>query len=234
MPGPARPPRSADPVAVSSVDRISCADEFAEDERLLRAGVPSVRAVVVAGRALSYGAGVREDAGFVVRARAEGIPTVRRASGGTGVLHEDGDLAWSVVLPREHPAVGRGFVRAYDRLGAGVVDFLARHRVAAVWLSAPGLSDDCCVLSGRGRVLAVGSRILGGAAQHLTRSTLLHQGMIARAVDRDTNGRLFALRGSDALERLAGLEDVGVAGPPAVLARELAEALAHAFAATAA
>lgn len=217
------------PPAVAVVERISCAAEFAEDERTLRAGGPAVRVAVLSERALSYGVGVRDDAGFVARARAEGIPVVRRTSGGTGVLHEAGDLAWSVVLPREHPAVGRDYARAYHRLGAGVVDFLDRRGLHAEWSPAPGVSDDCCVLSGRGRVLTLGPSILGGAAQHLTRTALLHQGMIARGVDRSATARLFALTEPDALSRLAGIEELGVTDSPGRLARELAREIARSF-----
>lgn len=222
-------PHRTDSRPIAVVDRISCADELAADERSLRAGLPAVRVAVLAGRALSYGVGVREHAGFIARARAEGVAVVRRTSGGSGVLHEAGDLAWSAVLPRGHPAVGRDYARAYDRLGAGVVDWLRRHGVGAAWSPAPGVSDDCCVLSGRGRVLTIGSRIVGGAAQHLTRAALLHQGMIARVVDRSATGRIFGLTEPTVLERLAGLEELGVSESPERLAGELARELARSF-----
>lgn len=183
-------------------------DEFAADERLLRTGRPAVRVSVLSERALSIGIAVPEAADFVARARAAGLPVVRRSSGGTGVLHEPGDLAWSVVVPRTHPVAGRGFVRAYGRIGAGVVRALARYGVAARWTSAPALDADCCVLSGRGEVLEVERRLLGGAAQHLTGGALLHQGMLAAAVDRPAHELVFGLD-RRTLDRLVGWAELG-------------------------
>ncbi|MGC2359957.1 MAG: hypothetical protein WA691_06605 [Thermoplasmata archaeon] len=204
---------------------LTCAEEFAADERLLRSGGPSVRVTVLSDIAVSYGVGVREDAPYLGRARRAGLPVVRRHSGGTGVLHAPGDLAWSVVLPREHRSVGRDFVRAYARLGMGAVRFLGRYGVAAEWVAPPNLSSDVCVLSARGRVLAAGPQILGGAAQHLTGSALLHQGMVHRSVDVGAVSQLFGISDPAVARRLVGLRELGISAPPSVLAEELATEL---------
>jgi lipoate-protein ligase A len=206
-------------------DGVSCAEEFREDEQLLREGTPAVRVAVLAGLTVSYGVGVREDAPYLRRAREAGVATVRRTSGGTGVVHAPGDLAWSVVLPRAHPRVGSDFVRSYDRLGAGVVRFLHQHGVAGAWIEPPDLSADYCVLSGRGRVLTARSRVLGGAAQHLTRSALLHQGMIPRTVDPGLVARVFQITDPHVLARLVGWTELGIDTPAAALAQELAAEL---------
>jgi lipoate-protein ligase A len=205
----------------------SCAEEFLEDERLLRAGEAAVRVSVLSDVAVSYGVGVRGDATYLARARAAGVAVARRTSGGTGVLHGPGDLAWSIVIPRSDPRVGRDYVRGYARLGAGVVRFLAARHVRAGWVSPPCLVPEYCVLSSRGQVLSVGTRVLGGAAQHLSRTALLHQGMIPLSVDRELVGRLFALPADAGVERLAGLRDLGVSAPPEELAQELAVELAR-------
>jgi lipoate-protein ligase A len=201
-----------------------------EDARRLRAAVRSTRAAALLDRSISYGVAVHGEPGYLARARAATLPVLRRSTGGSGVLHLPGDLTWSVVLPRTDPRVGRDYVRAYDRLGAGVVSFLAAHGVGAVWSAAPDLVPDYCVLSGRGQVLSIGTRVLGGAAQHATRHALLHQGMIARRVDGPVLEQIFGIRERSVLDRLTGLEELGISDPPAVLAQQLADALDRALA----
>lgn len=211
---------------------VRCRDEFAEDVRLLRAARPAVRVSVLGEVAVSFGVGVPAAAPYLGRAESAGIPTVRRTTGGTGVLHLVGDLAWSVVLPRRHPVVGTDFVRAYGRIGAGLVRWLAAHGVDAAWVPAPGVNPDYCVLSGRGEVLVARDRVLGGAAQQLTRSALLHQGMIAGRVDRALVARLFSIESPSTLSRLVGLDELGVAVDPRDAARGLAGELSREFLST--
>jgi len=222
-------PSPPDPPIHVEVGEEECSAEFRADERLLRIGRPAVRVTVLSNRAVSYGVGVRPGALFLERARASGLALARRTSGGSGVLHEPGDLAWSVVLPRSHPDVGVDYVHAYPRLGAGVVRFLRRHHLDGTWSAPPDVSTDCCVLSGRGQVLTVSDRILGGAAQHVTRTALLHQGMVSSAVDREAVGRLFAIEVPSALVRLAGTRELGVLEAPVRLAAELAGELERSF-----
>lgn len=184
---------------------------------------------MLADAALSVGVAVRGEPAYVHRARDLGLGYVRRSTGGSGVLHLPGDLVWSVVLPRSDPRVGRDFARAYGRLGRGVVRFLADLGVAAAWAPAPGIVEEYCVLSSRGDVLTVGPRILGGAAQHVTPGALLHQGMIARRVDPDLLDRVFGIGAPMARDRLAGTDDLGLAGSPESLATALRGALAAEF-----
>jgi lipoate-protein ligase A len=195
------------------------------DEDRLRRGLPSVRVTPVTERSVSIGVATPSDAPFVRRAREAGWPVVRRRSGGSGVLHLPGDLVWSVVLPRADPRVGPDFVRAFGRFGAGAVRFLSGRGVTGRWGAAPGLAPEYCVLSARGEVLSVGDRVLGGAAQHATARALLHHGTIARRVDLDALARLFEIRDPDRLDRLTGLEELGMRASPADLADELASAL---------
>ncbi|MGI0130499.1 MAG: lipoate--protein ligase family protein [Thermoplasmata archaeon] len=222
------PPATADPFPVRPTVGFAVRgeEEFLEDERLLRVGEATVRVVTFADETVSYGIGVRPHARYLDLARSMGIPVVRRTSGGTGVLHAPGDLAWSVVLPRTDPRVGRDYVRGYGRLGAGVVRFLDRLGVSAAWVAPPNFSTEYCVLGGRGQVLSVGERVLGGAAQHLSRSALLHQGMLPLSVDRERVARLFRITARVLAERLTGLRELGVANDPVELARWLAGELA--------
>lgn len=195
------------------------------DDVILRRAVPAVRAAVLTDRAVSYGVGVPPDASFLARAAKAGVPTVRRTTGGTGLLHAPGDLAWSVVLPRSDPRVGHDYVHAYARLGAGVVRFLSERGVDAIWGEPPGSDPDYCLLSARGSVLLVREKVLGGAAQHLAGGALLHHGIVPLELDRALLHKLFGLS-SKTQERLTSLRELEIGGAPEELAWKLAARLA--------
>ncbi len=201
--------------------------DVGQDEALLRHGRPTVRVGILADRSLSLGVGQPDEAAAARRATAHGLAVVRRSTGGTGVLHLPGDLAWSVVLDRTDPRVGRDFVRAYGRLGAGAVRFLAERGVAAGWVPAPGLSDEACLLGRRGEVLSAGPRILGGAAQHLTAASILHHGVIAVEGEPDLEAELFDVPTALLRARRAGLRELGVTLSSEWLAARLLEDLAR-------
>ncbi|MGP8071522.1 MAG: biotin/lipoate A/B protein ligase family protein [Thermoplasmata archaeon] len=215
----------------SSVDPGRKFTEFRDlHEGMLRAGAPRVNVGVVRDLAVSYGVAEAEGAPYLVRARADGVTTVRRSSGGSGIVHAPGDLVWAVVLPRSDPRVGRDFVRAYDRFGRGLVSFLADRGLEGRWVHAPGLSTEYCPLSERGFVLEVDGKVLAAAAQHLTGSALLHHGTLARAVDRARIARWFSFATPNAVDRLATLTDLGIGDPPESVARELAAHLSRGLA----
>jgi len=208
--------------------RVTCAENIRTDEVILRRGVPAVRAAVLTDRAVSFGVGVHAEAAYLARAAKAGLPVVRRSTGGTGLLHAPGDLAWSIVLPRTDPRVGNDYVRAYARLGEGVVRFLSERGVTAKWVDPPGADPDYCLLSARGSVLSHQEKVLGGAAQHLAGGALLHSGIVPLELDRDLLRTVFALS-PKALERLTSLRELGVQGAPEELAWKLAAGLAGAL-----
>ncbi len=200
------------------------------DEASLRRADLAWRAATVAARSLSIGVGVSATAVWVDDARRRGIPIVRRRTGGTGVLHLPGDLVWSIVLPRADPRVGRDYAQAYARLGAGATRFLTELGLEATWTAAPSLSRSCCTLGERGSVLTAKERIVGGAAQHLTRTALLHHGTISVTVDRSLVRSLFDLRSPSDADRLAGIGELGIGLSGAQLTARLSESLRAEFA----
>ncbi len=196
---------------------------------ILRRAVPAVRVAVLTDRAVSFGVGVPAEAPYLQRAAKAGVPTVRRTTGGTGLLHAPGDLAWSVVLPRTDPRVGDDYVHAYSRLGAGVVHFLSERGTSASWTEPPGSDPDYCLLSARGSVLSLQEKVLGGAAQHLAGGALLHHGILPLELDRALLRKLFALS-PKALERLTSLRELGIEGTPDALAWKLAASISDTLA----
>lgn len=204
--------------------RRSAVENLTEDDSLLRAAVASVRVAVVRDGYVSIGVSQPDATPAASRARARGIPVVRRPSGGTGVLQIPGDIAWAVVLPRSHPLVGRTYSRAYARLGAPVVEQLARWGVEAEWRPSPGLSEELCLLGSRGESLFAGDAVLGGAAQHLTGRAILHHGLLNVELDRALIGELFQVP-PGTLRAVTGLREHGLTAPSETLARELAERL---------
>ena len=201
------------------------ADFLAEDGALLAAGATAVQARVVASPAISFGVGAPKVSRAAKVARREGLPILHRHTGGSGILHRPGDLLWSIVLPRNDPRVGPDFSSAYGRLGAGLVLLLGELGHDARWSDPPGLSEELCLLGGRGRVLEVDGRVLGGAAQHLTSAGLLHHGVLAVGLDRALVTRVFGISEAIARDRLTSVDELGAPVDPAALADRLVEIL---------
>lgn len=195
------------------------------DEELLRNGEPAARVEVLASGALSVGVSQRDDAACVVRARRRGIPIVRRSTGGLALWHAPGDIAWSLVLPRSDPRVGNDFSKAYGRLGAGVVQLLRDFGISAAWTAPAGPVTEYCLLSGRGDVLTVEGRAVGGAAQHLTRKALLHHGVLSYRLDPSRLRELFDLSPVLVERSLTCLELVAGGVAPEEWARRLEDIL---------
>jgi lipoyl(octanoyl) transferase len=61
---------------------------------------------------------------LVDRVAEQGIGLLRRASGGTAVLHDE-QIGFALVLPDAHPLAPADIVESYARLGAPVADALA-------------------------------------------------------------------------------------------------------------
>ncbi|MCI4364460.1 MAG: hypothetical protein L3K10_00115 [Thermoplasmata archaeon] len=202
---------------------------LATQEALLGRGGLAVHVAAVQTTVLSYGVGISADAPFVRHAEALGVRAVRRSSGGAGVVHLAGDLVWGVVLPRTDPRVGRDFVRAAPRFGAGLIRALAARGLRSTWVPAPGLSEDCCPLGRLGHVLEVGGGIVAAVAQHVNRQALLHQGTLSRSVDRALLTELFAFVDPSVADRLTGVRECGVEAPAAELAGEVAAGLVAAL-----
>ncbi|MGA7860462.1 MAG: hypothetical protein WCB19_01215 [Thermoplasmata archaeon] len=210
----------------STVPTVTPEEYTRTDEELLRKGQLVTRVAVLSSHALSVGVGQQDDAHCIVRAQELGIPVVRRSTGGLGLWHSPGDVVWSLVLPRSDPRVGNDFSKAYGRLGASTVRFLEQLGVSAAWRPPTGPPGEYCLLSGRGAVLTVADRVIGGAAQHLTREALLHHGVLPYRLDPPRLRELFDLSPERVERLLICLERVTEGVRPIELARRLHAVLA--------
>ncbi len=182
------------PGAVARVEEgVDPAEMLRRDVELLAAAAPVSRVTRVTSAFVALGVAQRGQIAVEARARAAGLPVLRRTSGGSGLLHLAEDLVWSVVLPRSDPRVGRDFARAYARLGSAVRDVLGEAGVEAAWAPAAGVAPEYCLLSSRGDVLRVAGRAVGGAAQHLTKEAILHHGTVNISLDRSRLSDLFQI-----------------------------------------
>lgn len=205
----------------SEGQRGSVAEILAWEAARLQEGRAAGRASLVRGRAITIGIGESMEGPVARSAHALGWEVLRRSTGGTGVVHLDGDVLWSLVLPRSDPRVGRDFSRAYARLGTPVTNALERLGVRASWAPSRGLSTTYCLLGERGWALEVDGRAVGGAAQHLTSSALLHHGTLSLSLPVSVLEAVFGLSPEVAGQHLGALGDLGLRAASATLVAEV-------------
>ena len=203
------------------------ADLLTGSERLLAAvgtdGIPALRWYVTPQPALVLGVGQPLDDFDAVACRRAGLPMVRRSSGGTAVLTDDGLLNLDVVLPAAHPLGHRDVVRAYAWLGT-VLTRALRHLGWAAYVIAPeearrdtaalhadehpgttALRRTC--FGGRSpyEVLIAGRKVVGLCQVRRRAGTLYQVGIL---LDFDA-ARLAGLLRGTAAERAAGATRLG-------------------------
>ncbi len=109
----------------------------------------------------------------------DGVPTVRRPSGGRGVWHAASDLTYAWVGPSDGPAGARERYRdLHRRLAGTVASFGLEAELATVAERSPGLVGGCFDAPIGGEVLVAGRKTIG-SAQKVVGTTLLQHGAIA-------------------------------------------------------
>jgi lipoyl(octanoyl) transferase len=204
---------------------------MATDEALLEyaaAGPPTLRLFTWSEPWLSIGCLQQISDVDVSACQRAGIPIVRRASGGTAVLHES-TLAFSLVVPAGHPLAVSDIVESYRLLAPP-----ARLALRSIGISAElvrveeahrgrpnGFGSAACFAALAPYELVVGSRKLVGNSQLRRRGAILHHAVM----NLDFNpGRFagFLKTGSlDEVRKLSGFLDARVGSLGGVLARQV-------------
>jgi len=110
---------------------------------------------------------------------AEGLPVIRRVSGGGAVYHDEGVLNYSLFAPKRHPFAAHGFHPAFEQVGAVVTTALRNLGIAA---SHPSLTT-----------ILAGARKISGLAGALKHGALLVHGSLLIHADLTRLSRVLAL-----------------------------------------
>ena len=123
---------------------------LAGSETLLAAvgadGSPALRWYVTPQPVLVLGVGQPRDDFDAAACQRAGLPIVRRSSGGTVVLADDGLLNLDIALPAAHPLGHRDVVRAYAWLGSALTRALRRLGWAACAIAPDAARRDTAAL----------------------------------------------------------------------------------------
>lgn len=115
------------------------------------------------------------------RIEAQGIPTVRRPTGGRAVWHDTSDLTYAVTgstvafggVRAAYESIHRGLAAAFGCLGHTAV-------LAPAPRQLPGLRRGACFEVAVGGEVMIGGTKVIGSAQVVSRDALLQHGAIAR------------------------------------------------------
>ena len=111
---------------------------------------------------------------------SEGVPTVRRPTGGRGVWHDQADLTYSWAGPTSGPAeTARIYRNLHIQLGRVVSSLGVTTSLAPTPDSPSGLSPGACFETALGGELLAGGRKLLGSAQRVYGNHLLQHGSFA-------------------------------------------------------
>jgi lipoate-protein ligase A len=171
-----------------------------------------------------------------------GLPIIRRASGGTAVLHER-TIAFSLAVPTGHPLAISDIVESYRQLGPPVQLALRRLGVAADLVRVEdshrgpprGLGSAACFAALAPYELVVGSRKLVGNSQLRRRGAILHHAILLLDFEPGRFAGFLKTGSLDEVRRLTALLDTRIGSLGGVLGRpvgeaEVADALRAAFA----
>jgi lipoate-protein ligase A len=170
--------------------------------------------------------------------RGQGPLLVRRLSGGTLVLHDDGHLGYSLALPPGHPLAAPDILQAYRLLNERVAEGLRALAVQARLVSVeearadrpdPLLRPACYGGLSPFEIVARGRKLVG-SAQLRRRGLVLHEGGVLLRFDAAATARWLAADTVEANERRATLlgervTDLGRELRRGVAASEVAETL---------
>ncbi len=217
---------------------------MATDEALLREvaarrSPPTLRLYAWSPPALTLGRGQPFADADAARLAADNVTLLRRATGGTAVLHED-ELAYAVAVTHDEPRLTGGIVESYKGLSAALLYALEKIglRNAEASAHAENRGDPRSPGEGRSPVcfelpsdyeITVGGRKLFGSAQMRIKGGILQHGTLPLSGDIARIAGYLAARPPAARIRAHALTLRDALGR-AVAWREIADALVAGFA----
>ena len=128
------------------------------------------------------------------------LPVCRRWTGGGIVVHE-GDLTFSLAVPREEPWSGLRAAESYRRLHEAVASAMQAAGLAVELASEPATAaGECFAGPVQHDILRDGRKVAGGA-QRRTRRGVLHQGSVQGVPDPQALAEPLAAALGGAVER---------------------------------
>ena len=160
--------------------------------------------------------------------RSQGLPVLRRLTGGTGVVHR-GDLGVGLALPQEHPWA-KGIIGLYGRFLDVLEPALAVVGAEVSRLAEPQrgsrVRSPVCFLDQLSDTLVVDGRKAVGCAQTRRRGAVLIHAAVLLGLDAGLYARIFDLP-EDVVE--AGLAPAVPGADPQVVGEAIAAHLAEAL-----
>ncbi len=155
-----------------------------------------------------------------------GIPIVRRASGGTAVLHEH-TLAFSLLVPPGHPLAVSDIVESYRMLAPPAQLALRSLGISAELVRLEeaqrgrpnGFGSAACFAALSPYELVVGSRKLVGNSQLRRRGAILHHAVMMLDFNPGRFAGFLKTGSLDEVRRLSALLDVRIGSLGGVLGR---------------
>jgi lipoate-protein ligase A len=157
-----------------------------------------------------------------------GIPIVRRASGGTAVLHE-GTVAFSLAVPPSHRLAVSDIVESYRMLAPPALIALEKIGIAAELVRLEeaqrgrpnGFGSAACFAALSPYELVVGSRKLVGNSQLRRRGSILHHAVMMLDFNPGRFAGFLKTGSLDEVRRLSAFLDVRIGSLGGVLGRQV-------------
>lgn len=160
------------------------AENMRRDDVLLALARPTLRLYGWSPETVSIGSGQSDLDLDLDAIRELGLDTVKRGTGGGGILHNATEVTYAVVLPIDFPDLPRDLPASFAYISQGIVTALRTLGVPAELEVVGDLTrESLCYVRKQGTNVVVHGKKISGGAQRRTRLAVLQHGTII--VDRD-------------------------------------------------
>lgn len=124
--------------------------------------------------------------------KSNNIDTVRRVTGGRGLLHDD-ELTYSFVCPIDYLENGKSIIKSYKEISSAIIE---GFKILGIELELGGkkqvnTSFDYCMSISTGADLCYGEKKLIGSAQYRSQGYLLQHGSVLFSYDEELINNIF-------------------------------------------